>query len=76
VPGSAGRWQRRRFAEAYGWDVTAGPGYGVLREIRDLHTLGSFIRRAARNDQTAAGELAYRIRTLKAGDTSAAWHIC
>lgn len=67
---------RRRFAEAYGWDVTTWPGYGVLREIRDLHTLGSFIRRAGRGDQAATGELAHRIRTLQAGDTSATWHIC
>ncbi|MFD7161295.1 aminoglycoside phosphotransferase family protein [Kribbella sp. NPDC059898] len=67
---------RRRFAEAYGWDVTTWPGYDVLREIRDVHTLGSFIRRAGRGDQTALTELAHRIRTLKSGDTTATWHIC
>ncbi|TCC33859.1 aminoglycoside phosphotransferase family protein [Kribbella capetownensis] len=67
---------RRRFTEAYGWDMTTWPGFGVLREIRDLHTLGSFIRRAERGDQVASDELTHRISTLKAGDISAAWHIC
>ena len=62
------------FAAAYGYDVTAWPGFGVLLDMRSLHTLGSFIRRAAAGNRSARAELAHRVRTLKAGDTEAAWH--
>ena len=62
------------FAAAYGYDVTAWSGFRVLLDIRSLHTLGSFIRRAAAGNRSAQAELAHRVRTLKAGDTEAAWH--
>lgn len=63
----------RGFTAAYGYDVTAWPGFAVLLDIRSLHTLGSFIRRA-RVSESAAAELAYRLHTLKAGDAAARWH--
>lgn len=71
---SAGELQA--FTTAYGWDVTTWPGFPILREMRDLHTLGAYIDRASRGDQTAAAELHHRIRTLRAGDTTAQWHVC
>ncbi|AZS75753.1 hypothetical protein DDE74_37055 [Streptomyces lydicus] len=37
--------QLRSFSDAYGYDLADWPGLSVLTELRDLHTLGSFIRR-------------------------------
>lgn len=68
--------ERRAFSDAYGWDVRAWPGFPLLREMRDLHTLGAFLDRAAVGDQVAAAELRHRVQTLRAGDTDALWHIC
>lgn len=67
--------QRQSFSDAYGWDVTRWPGYEVLREIRDLHTLGAYVDRAAAGDDPAAEELQHRIKTLRAGDAAARWHV-
>jgi len=68
--------ERAAFTEAYGWDVTTWPGFPVLREMRDLHTLGAYIGRAANADTAAADELRYRIHTLRTGATDARWHVC
>jgi hypothetical protein len=65
--------ERQAFNDAYGWDVTQWSGYRVLREMRDLHTLGAYIDRAAGGDAAAAGELAHRIATLRAHDDEASW---
>ena len=61
------------FTHAYGYDVRSWPGYPLLREIRDLHTLGSYSRRVRGGDQVARGELARRVKSLRAGDTTAQW---
>jgi len=61
------------FGSAYGYDIREWPGLRVLSEIRDLHTLGSFIRRADRGDAAAAKQLSYRIETLKSRDDRARW---
>jgi len=66
--------ERQTFSDAYGWDVTVWPGYPVLREMRDLHTLGAFAERAARRDQSAVAELWHRVATLRAGDADTRWH--
>jgi hypothetical protein len=42
--------------------------------LRDLHTLGAYIDRAARRDSDAIEELNYRIETLRAGEDDAVWH--
>jgi aminoglycoside phosphotransferase (APT) family kinase protein len=57
----------RAFGQAYGYDVTEWDGFATMREMRDLHTLGSFIRRADRGDRAAAAELARRVGTLRRG---------
>ncbi|MEU7631890.1 phosphotransferase [Nocardia sp. NPDC049220] len=63
------------FSCAYGWDVRNWSGFSVLREMRDLHTLASFIRRAATGHHSAAAaEFSHRIATLRTGDTTARWH--
>ena len=66
--------ERRAFTDAYGWDVTAWPGYPLLREMRDLHTLGAFIDRAARGDARASAELRHRVASLRTGDSVCLWH--
>jgi aminoglycoside phosphotransferase (APT) family kinase protein len=66
--------ERDAFTTAYGYDITAWPGFPVLREMRDLHTLGSYIRLADTGNQQAAIELGFRIDTLKRGDANAQWN--
>ncbi|MGX7827982.1 phosphotransferase [Actinokineospora sp. 24-640] len=65
--------QLAAFSKAYGYDVRHWPGFWVLRDIRDLHTLGAFIRRADSGDNTAAGQLQHRLDTLRRGDRQALW---
>lgn len=66
--------ERQAFNAAYGWDVTRWPGYPILREMRDLHTLGAFIERAAQGDNSAGVELQRRVRALRSGDVAAVWN--
>jgi hypothetical protein len=67
--------QLRAFSTAYGHDLTHWPGLPVLTGLRDLHTLGSFIRRAEHGDTEAASQLAFRLDTLKRDDRTASWAI-
>ena len=66
--------ERAAFAAAYGYDLTAWPGFPVLREMRDLHTLGSYMRLADAGNERAAIELGWRLDTLKRDDAGAQWH--
>lgn len=66
--------ERDAFTAAYGYDVTSWSGFPVLREIRDLHTLGSYIRLADAGNEQAATELGFRIDTLKRGEVDARWN--
>ncbi|MGX1668580.1 phosphotransferase family protein [Streptomyces sp. NPDC055400] len=61
------------FSRRYGYDIRKWPGLPVLCEIRDLHTLSSFIRRADRGDEAAARQLTHRIETLRNEDSQAQW---
>lgn len=61
------------FAKRYGYDIRGWSGLPVLCRIRDLHTLGSYIRRADRGDRAAAEQLSYRMETLISGDDTAQW---
>ncbi|MFJ7342426.1 phosphotransferase family protein [Streptomyces sp. NPDC101110] len=61
------------FSLRYGYDIRGWPGLRVLCGIRDLHTLGSFIRRADRGDEAAGKQLGYRIETLRNEDGQAQW---
>ncbi|MEU2856116.1 phosphotransferase enzyme family protein [Streptomyces syringium] len=63
------------FTRAYGYDPRAWEGLPVLIAIRDLHTLGSFIRRADTGDTQATRQLQHRLDTLRSGDTSTRWDI-
>ena len=66
--------ERDAFTAAYGYDVTAWPGFSVLWEMRDLHTLGSYMRLADAGNERAAIELGFRLATLKRGDADAQWN--
>lgn len=66
--------QRQAFSAAYGYNVTAWPGFEVLRAARDLHTLAVFIERTDAGDDSAAAELAHRIRTLRLRLLHEGWH--
>ncbi|MEU2135223.1 phosphotransferase [Streptomyces sp. NPDC018352] len=61
------------FRDSYGYDIAAWPGLPVLTQIRDMHTLGSYIKRADRGDPQALQELEFRIGTLKHGVTRPLW---
>jgi phosphotransferase family enzyme len=66
--------ERDAFTAAYGYDVTAWLGFPVLREMRDLHTLGSYMRLADDGNERAAIELGFRLDTLKRGNADAHWN--
>lgn len=66
--------ERQRFSAAYGYDVTGWPGFAVLREMRDLHTLASYIRLADEGVTPAHTELTFRLQTLKAGQDHVRWN--
>ncbi|MFC9965706.1 phosphotransferase [Nocardia ignorata] len=62
------------FIDAYGRDP--GPGVEVLVRMRDLHTLGAYIRRAASGDEAAEDELHHRIRTMRdLAHVDEPWHV-
>ncbi|MFB7213100.1 phosphotransferase family protein [Streptomyces sp. NPDC056255] len=61
------------FSDSYGYDTAAWPGLPVLTQIRDMHTLGSYITRADRGDPQALQELVIRIGTLQHGGTRSLW---
>jgi Ser/Thr protein kinase RdoA (MazF antagonist) len=61
------------FARAYGHDPRDWDGLDVLTEIRDLHTLGSYITRADTGDAEAEVELRLRVGSLRRSDAAARW---
>ncbi|WP_433198989.1 phosphotransferase [Nocardia sp. CA-107356] len=63
---------RREFAAAYGHDLLDWPEWTLLRDITELHSLGSYIRLAP-SKPAAAAELDHRLQSLKTGDREAIW---
>ncbi|MFD8494971.1 phosphotransferase family protein [Amycolatopsis sp. NPDC059657] len=61
------------FADAYGYDIGSWTGLPVLRSLRDLHTLGAYIRLADTGNKQVVEQLQHRIATLRAGDDGASW---
>ncbi|MGF1646937.1 MAG: phosphotransferase enzyme family protein [Kineosporiaceae bacterium] len=55
-----------RFSTAYGRDVLAWPGFGVLRDIREIRVV-AYALHAAEVDPAAADQAAVRVRDLLAG---------
>lgn len=64
---------RQRFAASYGYDLLTWPGWTLLRDIVELHSIGSYIRLAA-SKPAAANELRRRVDSLRTGDRSIVWH--
>ncbi|MGH3714200.1 MAG: aminoglycoside phosphotransferase family protein [Micromonosporaceae bacterium] len=60
------------FATIYGWDIRSWPGYDLLRDLRDLHTLSAPLR-LARHRADVAEELHHRLMGLQAGDHGQQW---
>jgi aminoglycoside phosphotransferase (APT) family kinase protein len=72
------RWARppavyRAFADGYGADVTAWPGYAQLRELAEWHRIAERIRIAARVPY-AGRNICRHLATMRAGDVDAAWY--
>jgi aminoglycoside phosphotransferase (APT) family kinase protein len=65
--------QLDEFANAYGYDLTRWPGFTVLRSIRDLHTLGTYLYRGNQGDETARHQVTRRLETLRHDDLTARW---
>lgn len=61
------------FADSYGYDLRRWSGMPTLVGIRDLHTLGAYMRRADAGDHEARGELHHRLSTLRLRDHRARW---
>ena len=60
------------FTAAYGWDIRGWPGLDTLVAIREITGLSPYIR-TAQTKPFSSQQLAYRLRTLQADDTSARW---
>lgn len=60
------------FAAIYGWDIRSWPGYSILRDMRDLHTLSAPLRLARRRADVAQ-ELHHRLRGLQGADRRQQW---
>ncbi|GAA1309710.1 aminoglycoside phosphotransferase family protein [Saccharothrix xinjiangensis] len=64
--------ERTAFRNAYGHDPTQWSEWRILRDITELHSLGSYIRLAP-DKPAAAQELNIRLRSLRSGDRSIRW---
>nr|WP_280250273.1 phosphotransferase [Nocardia abscessus] len=64
--------ERARFAATYGYDLLDWPGWALLRDITELHSLGAYIRLAP-TTPAADEELRHRMRSLRTGDKAAVW---
>lgn len=62
----------RQLADAYGVDITAWPGFLVLRELRELK-LAAVGMATARLNPVVGFELRLRLRSLRATHTTAQW---
>jgi aminoglycoside phosphotransferase (APT) family kinase protein len=64
---------RQAFSHGYGYDISNWPGWKVLRELRDLHSLAAYIRTAP-TKPAAGAELRLRLATLQTGERTHRWH--
>jgi aminoglycoside phosphotransferase (APT) family kinase protein len=64
--------ERLAFTAGYGYDIGTWPGYRILRDIRDLHSLAGHLR-AAPHQPTALNELRTRIASLRDDDRTVRW---
>ncbi|MEU6585912.1 aminoglycoside phosphotransferase family protein [Nocardia sp. NPDC046763] len=64
--------ERAEFVTAYGLDLLDWPGWTLLRDLTEYHSLGSYIRLAA-TTPAAAAELDRRVHSLRVGDRTTVW---
>ncbi|MGI9000105.1 MAG: phosphotransferase enzyme family protein [Pseudonocardia sp.] len=65
--------ERGDFTRGYGYDLLTWSGWKVLRDIRELHGVASYIRRAPTNPD-AADQLAHRVHSLRTSDRTVQWN--
>jgi Phosphotransferase enzyme family len=70
--GQAGEDGIDAFTAAYGWDMRRWPGLDTLVAIREITGLSPYVR-TAQTKPFSGRQLAYRLRTLQVGDTTARW---
>ncbi|TLF92953.1 aminoglycoside phosphotransferase family protein [Nocardia cyriacigeorgica] len=63
---------RAELVRAYGYDLLDWPGWMLLRDITEYHSLGSYLRLAA-DTPRAASELHRRVESLRTGDRDVVW---
>jgi Ser/Thr protein kinase RdoA (MazF antagonist) len=63
---------RAQFSAAYGYDITAWPGWPLIRDLTEMHSLASYVRRAATH-VAARQELRRRVDSLQTGDRDVVW---
>ncbi|MGW0356277.1 phosphotransferase family protein [Nocardia nova] len=63
---------RAEFVRSYGYDLLDWPGWMLLRDITEYHSLGSYIRIAA-DEPPARYELHRRVESLHTGDRDVVW---
>lgn len=64
--------ERTEFSVAYGYDITSWTGWTLVRDLTELHSLASYVRRAATNP-TARDELNRRVDSLVTDERSVVW---
>ncbi|MBF6299091.1 aminoglycoside phosphotransferase family protein [Nocardia amamiensis] len=64
--------ERREFLDAYGYDILSWPGWRLLRDIAELHSIASYIRLAP-HKSAAAEQLEVRVRSLRQDDRHVLW---
>jgi hypothetical protein len=64
--------ERQALLTAYGYDMLSWPGWVVVRDIIEMHSLSSYLR-LAQSVPAAADQLALRVRSLRSGDRAARW---
>ncbi|MGH3927384.1 MAG: phosphotransferase family protein, partial [Pseudonocardiaceae bacterium] len=63
---------RAAFTHAYGHDLLSWPGWRTLRDLTEVHSLSSYLRRAP-TAPAAATELARRLHSLRTADPTIRW---
>jgi thiamine kinase-like enzyme len=64
--------ERTEFSVAYGYDIATWTGWTLIRDLTELHSLASYIRRAAANP-AARDELNRRVDSLVNDQRSVVW---
>ncbi len=64
--------ERAEFSATYGYDITSWTGWTLIRDLTELHSLASYVRRAATNP-AAHDELHRRVDSLVTDERSVMW---